>query len=65
LPKAGRPVPVLADRSPALLIEPLSTNGVPIFAISTYDTDYVLISKEHIDRAVDLLHEAGHQLLNG
>ncbi len=46
-------------------IEPLSTNGVPIFAVSTYDTDYVLISKEHIDLAVDLLHEAGHQLLNG
>jgi len=46
-------------------IEPLSNNGVPIFAISTYDTDYILISKEHIDRALDLLHEAGHQLLNG
>jgi hypothetical protein len=46
-------------------IEPLSNNGIPIFAISTYDTDYVLISKEHIDRAVDSLREAGHQLLNG
>jgi hypothetical protein len=46
-------------------IEPLSNNGVPIFAISTYDTDYVLISKEHIDRAVDLLREAGYELLQG
>ena len=46
-------------------IEPLSNNGIPIFAISTYDTDYVLISNEHLDRAVDLLREAGHHLLNG
>jgi hypothetical protein len=44
-------------------IEPLSNNGVSIFAISTYDTDYVLISKDHIDRAVDLLRQAGHELL--
>jgi uncharacterized protein len=44
-------------------IEPLSNNGVPIFAISTFDTDYVLISKDHIDQAVDLLREAGHELL--
>lgn len=44
-------------------IEPLSNNGVPIFAISTYDTDYILIPQEHINRAVDLLREAGHELL--
>src|SRR5947209_15917605 len=27
-------------------IEPLSSNSVPIFAVSTYDTDYVLIQEE-------------------
>jgi len=43
-------------------IEPLSNNGVPIFAISTYDTDYVLIPEEHA-RALDILRDAGHQLL--
>ena len=41
-------------------IEPLSTNGVPIFAISTYDTDYVLIPEEFAT-AVDVLREAGHE----
>ena len=46
-------------------IQPLSNNSIPIFAISTYDTDYVLISKEHIGRALDLLREAGHELLKG
>jgi uncharacterized protein len=45
-------------------IAPLSNSGVPIFAISTYDTDYVLIPQECEDRAVDLLLEAGHEMLS-
>jgi hypothetical protein len=42
-------------------IEPLSTKDVPIFAISTYDTDYVLIPEE-FSWAVEVLREAGHEL---
>jgi hypothetical protein len=45
-------------------IEPLSRNDIPIFAISTYDTDYVLIPEEHW-RALDALGEAGHERLGG
>ena len=41
-------------------IEPLSTNGIPIFAISTYDTDYVFI-QEDFAWSLDLLREAGHE----
>ncbi len=41
-------------------IEPLSTNDIPIFAISTYDTDYVLIP-ENFASALDLLQDAGHE----
>lgn len=41
-------------------IEPLSKNGIPIFAISTYDTDYVLIQQEFMS-ALALLREAGHE----
>jgi hypothetical protein len=44
-------------------IEPLSNNGVPIFAVTTYDTDYILIPQEHACQALDLLREAGHELL--
>ncbi len=43
-------------------IEPLSRNGVPIFAISTYDTDYVLIQEEYAGLALDTLREASHEL---
>jgi uncharacterized protein len=41
-------------------LEPLSTRDVPIFAISTYDTDYVLI-QEAFAWAIDALLEAGHE----
>lgn len=43
------------------IIEPLSTQDVPIFAVSTFDTDYVLIQEEHADKALELLAQAGHQ----
>ncbi|MGB8061116.1 MAG: ACT domain-containing protein [Candidatus Sulfotelmatobacter sp.] len=43
-------------------IEPLSSNGIPIFAISTYDTDYVLIQEEWAGAALDALQHAGHEL---
>ena len=45
-------------------IEPLSDNGIPIFAVSTYDTDYVFVPLGHINRAVKLLSESGHRLMN-
>ena len=44
-------------------IEPLSDNGVPIFAISTFDTDYVLVQEERMGGVTDRLREAGHELL--
>ena len=43
-------------------IEPLSTNGIPIFAVSTYDTDYVLIQEEFTSASLNVLQEAGHEL---
>jgi len=43
-------------------IEPLSSNGIPIFAISTYDTDYILIPEEWAGAALTELRRAGHEL---
>ena len=45
-------------------IEPLSNNAIPIFAISTYDTDYVLIQNEHTEAALNRLLAAGHALIS-
>lgn len=44
-------------------IQPLSSNGIPIFAMATYDTDYVLIKEESAPAALSLLKAAGHELL--
>jgi uncharacterized protein len=44
-------------------IEPLSKNAIPIFAISTYDTDYVLIQQEFRESSLDMLSDSGHMLL--
>lgn len=41
-------------------IEPLSGNDIPIFAVSTYDTDYVLVPEEFAERALAVLKQSGH-----
>lgn len=43
-------------------IEPLSSKGIPIFAISTHDTDYVLIQEGFAGMAISELQQAGHEL---
>jgi hypothetical protein len=44
------------------LARPLATAGISIFAVSTYDTDYVLVRNHEIDRAVRVLRQAGHNV---
>jgi hypothetical protein len=39
---------------------PLAGAGAPAFVISTYDTDYILVSSEDLPRAVSSLRAAGH-----
>lgn len=39
---------------------PLAKVGVSIFAISTYDTDIILIKRPSVDAAVAALNGAGH-----
>lgn len=46
----------------ASVLSPLAEGGVSIFALSTYDTDYVLIKEDKLDAAVAVLTRAGHRL---
>ena len=39
---------------------PLAAAEVPIFAVSTYDTDYVLVPARRLDAASAALEAAGH-----
>ena len=44
----------------ASLVVPLAEAGVPIFVISTFESDYVLVRSADLGRAADALEEAGH-----
>ena len=41
----------------------LAENGIGIFAISTFNTDYVLTKKENYERALRALSEAGYVIV--
>ena len=40
----------------------LADNGVGIFAISTYNTDYILTKEENFEKALKVLAEAGYEI---
>jgi uncharacterized protein len=42
------------------VLNPLRDAEIGIFAISTFDTDYVLVKLEHLERVVTTLENAGH-----
>jgi uncharacterized protein len=44
----------------ASLTGPLASEGISVFAISTYGTDYILVQRKGIDRAVSVLRKQGH-----
>ena len=44
----------------ASLASPLADAAVSLFAVSTYDTDYVLVRAGDVDRATDALRNVGH-----
>jgi hypothetical protein len=46
----------------ASLTTPLVEATISIFAISTFDTDYLLVKAEKLDEAVATLRQAGHSV---
>ena len=40
----------------------LAEHGISIFALSTFDTDYILLKKEHFSKALDLLKAEGYSI---
>jgi hypothetical protein len=43
-------------------LDPLAERGVPIFGVSTFDTDYILVREEQAATALETLTKAGHTL---
>jgi hypothetical protein len=44
----------------ASLTAPLAEAGMSVFAISTFDTDYLLVKEKDFEKAVMALHQNGH-----
>ena len=40
----------------------LAENGIGIFAVSTYNTDYILVKAENLDRSLSVLESAGYEI---
>jgi hypothetical protein len=47
----------------ASVLQPLADARVSVFAISTFDTDYVLIKHADVERALTALAAAGHEMV--
>lgn len=46
----------------AALVEPLAKAGISVFAISTFDTDYILVKDASLKTAREVLTLAGHKI---
>jgi hypothetical protein len=45
----------------ASMTQPLAEANIPLFAISTFNTDYVFVMEEQLVNAVQALQKAGHE----
>lgn len=44
----------------ASLVMPLAESGISVFVVSTFDTDYLLVKADDLDKALAALRAAGH-----
>jgi uncharacterized protein len=47
------------------VLEPLAKVNVGIFALSTFNTDFVLVKAEHLEKAILALEGTGHRVSRG
>lgn len=46
------------------IISPLSSQGVGVFVICTFDGEHILVAEQHWEQSLLLLKEAGHLLID-
>ena len=61
--KVHGPIPFEMTGVLASIINPLADAKIPVFAMATFDTDYVLVKQETLERAAEALRKAGHLVL--
>jgi len=62
--KLHGPFPLDAVGILASVAKPLAEAGISLLAIGTFDTDYLLVKRARAERAVAVLVEAGHTLVD-
>jgi uncharacterized protein len=60
--KVVGPLPFDAVGILASIVSPLALAGISILAVSTWNTDYLLVHESKIDQALDMLERAGFEL---
>jgi hypothetical protein len=48
----------------ASFLQPLAHAEIPVFAVATFDTDYVLMKRDKLELALATLEDAGHELVD-
>ncbi len=61
--KVGGPLDFSLTGILSSLTIPLAQAGISVLAISTFDTDYLLVKETQVDRAVQKLSQAGHRFV--
>lgn len=57
--KLAGPIPFTTGGVLASLVQPLAEMGVSVFAISTFDTDYLLVKAADLEQAIASLKKSG------
>jgi len=60
--KLAGPFPFEMTGVLASVLDPLAEAGVSIFAISTYDTDHVMVKEKQLAKAIRAMKTAGHNV---
>ena len=63
--KLHGPFPLDAIGVLASVSKPLADADISLFAISTFETDYILVKRIHLQNAIAALTLAGHKLVEG
>ena len=46
------------------ITQPLAGHGISVFAVSPYDTDYILVKNEQLEKAIEILKNEGYQFIS-
>ena len=60
--KLAGPIPFTTVGVLASLVQPLAEAGISVFAVSTFDTDYLLLKAADLPRAIEALRQKGHSV---